>query len=460
MGHVLLISKNELLNSLYEVNLKAYVATSCTIKDNSSSAIGLMDQNMVFDAIIYLNDNSGSIKELVQYLKMQQLQTPLLILGEQESLNELNNENSLVIKNVYDLKMLLRSMAKILEVSAEQMATMKVAQYFPIPLNILNSMDTSHCDIYFRHKKEADFEYEYLKLIEKDSALNEKVQKFNTENKEINKQLYIESNERLRFINRASLLIIKKLQSGNLSTQDRVTVTAQAMGMLVEEIFDNPQISKEIAEVSQGCVDTINKVVKETSKAKDLLKMLTEHKDQYVYMHTVLATYIATGLLKNISWGSFEQIEKVSFALFFHDIFLVPVYQKYPGFHNEEDLLYNEYFEERDKEIVLEHARFAHDLIKTFPNAPIGADMMILQHHGMANGKGFAVTFKDDISPLAKVMIIAEDIATEILMKVKVEKEVLQDFFNKKQITERLLEEYDRPSYKKIIEAFEHVKLQ
>ena len=453
MGQALLISNNEVVNSLYEVNLRAYVAVSVTVKETVKSATLLLDQNLTVDAIIAVSENQSDLDFLLAYIKEKKLTVPLIVLGN----TSVKSNNTECINNKYDIRGLLRTMAKILEVTAAEMASRAVAKYFPIPIGLLSTMEKSHCDIYNRIRKVGDLEYDYFKILDKDSPVDEIVQKYSNEGAS---SLFIDASERLRFINRASGLVIEELQKGNLSTEDRVTVTAQAIGLIAENLFENPQISQEVANISQACINSIGTVVQNTSKANDLLKMLVTHKDNFIYMHSVLATYIASGILKNIPWGSIEQIEKVSFALFFHDIFLVPISLKYPNLTDEEELLYNDEIEEKDKEVIIEHAKLAAQLVQTFPDAPMGVDTIIKQHHGMSNGQGFAVTFKDDISPLAKVMIIAEDVATDILTKVKQQDEVIQDFFNKKQIMERLYETYDKQTYKKIIEAFEHVKLQ
>ena len=185
--------------------------------------------------------------------------------------------------------------------------------------------------------------------------------------------------------------------------------------------------------------------------------MLLENKGDFAYKHSVLATYLACGIIKNISWGSQEQQNKVSFALFFHDIYLVPLFKKYPDCANEEDFLFRSDVSEEEKTIVLEHAMLAGRLVKTFPRCPMGADMIITQHHGMTNGQGFAVNYKDDISPLSKIIIIAEDIATDILARLKAGD--AKKIADNDSYLERLRERYKNHTYKKIIEAFREVAL-
>ena len=145
----------------------------------------------------------------------------------------------------------------------------------------------------------------------------------------------------------------------------------------------------------------------------------------------------------------------MSFAFFFHDIFLVPIYKKHPDAINEEDLLFRDDVSDEDKKIVLEHASLAGQVVAKFPRCPMGADMIVTQHHGMTNGHGFAINFKDDISPLSKIMIIAEEVTTYILQSVNPnQKEDEKISINKEKVIGILDEKFKSHTYKKIIDAF------
>ncbi len=451
MSQVILISDNEVINNLYEVNLRAYVATNVTIKKSLDEAIELIKLSPNIDAVICfreLNKNDNAIENFHKFLFEYTFTIPVVVLGEPNK----PLANSIVLNNKYDIKGLLQAMAKILEISAKDMATKEVPKYFPIPIKLIAELEKSHCDVFYRSKRE-DFDFEYFKIIEKDADLGNSLKKYLSEGVE---HLFIIADERLRFINKTSKLVVNELQRDDLTQAERVEITAQVMGMVAEEIFENEEISEAVANISQACMDSIKEVVTGVPKMRSLLAMLLENKSDYVYKHSVLTTYFATQIIDNISWGSNEQKDKVAFALFFHDIFLVPVYQKYPEAISEEDLLFRDDVLEEDKKVVLEHAKLAGQMVKTFPRCPMGADMIITQHHGMTSGQGFAVNFKDDISPLSKIIIIAEDVATNILLKI--EEGDKKNAINKKVIMERLAERFRNHTYRNIIDALDNVQ--
>ncbi len=451
MSQALLISDNEVVNSLYEVNLKAYVAMNVSIKKNLSGAMELLGHAPNFDAIICFSETINNHKKgdhFISQIQDKLPHIPIIILGQFEG--EL--KNGISIKNKYDIKTLLQSMAKILEISAKEMASMSMPKFFPIPLKLFMQIDRGHCDIYFRNAKD-NFEYEYFKILEKDTPIGDSLQKYVSEGVE---HLYIDANERLRFINQASKAIVGELNRSDLSDEEKVEITSQGMGIVAEEIFDSEEISAEMAAISKACIESISEVVNAVPKARKLLAMLLENQADYCYKHSVLGTYIAGQIIDHISWGSTEQKEKVAFSFFFHDIYLVPIYKKYPSAVSEEDILFQPEVSDEDKKIVLEHAYKAGLLVKSFPRCPMGADMLITQHHAMVGGKGFAVNYKDDISPLSKVMIIAEEIGTQILIDTKDGQKLN---FDKKRMCAQLREKFVNHTYRKIIDAFEASKL-
>ena len=131
----------------------------------------------------------------------------------------------------------------------------------------------------------------------------------------------------------------------------------------------------------------------------------------------------------------------------------MPIYNKYPDFKYEEDLVFNDIIDDKDKDIVLNHARLASDMLKTFPRAPMGADTIAIQHHGMTNGVGFTMDFKDDVSPLSKIIIVSEEFVEQILKsKDSDETKVLQDHI------EHLRKKFTRHTYKKIIDTLESIQ--
>ena len=56
MSQALLISNNEVVNSMYEVNLRAYVAMNITVKTFVDDAVELLELNPSYDVIIIFSE--------------------------------------------------------------------------------------------------------------------------------------------------------------------------------------------------------------------------------------------------------------------------------------------------------------------------------------------------------------------------------------------------------------------
>ena len=100
-----------------------------------------------------------------------------------------------------------------------------------------------------------------------------------------------------------------------------------------------------------------------------------------------------------------------------------------------------------EKDLVKKHAQIAATLVAQFPRAPMGAEQIIKQHHGMTNGLGFADNFGANLSPLAIVFILAEDFTHEILIK--------NNDFNIKLKLAEMRKRYSTQRFQKIINALE-----
>lgn len=451
MSHALLISENQTLNNLYSVNLNAYVATNVTVKTSYKDAFKLIEINPNFDVIICLDNKKKreEISEIFNLIKSLDNIIPVIFVGTK---TEMIESNFIAIPNQYSLKEIVRSVAKILQVTAKDMAGKEVPKYFPIPVSFIMDLEKCDYDVFFRTEI-GSFEYEYFKIINKGQAVDSSIKKFNDEGTDF---LYVESQNRLSFINATSSYVLKELSSKNTSIEDQVKILGHGFDIVGETLFENPKAAEEIKDISMACITSINNVINKIPKLSTLLNTLLNSKGEFVYIHSILGSFIASHIIDNMDWGSKEQKEKVSFVFFFHDIFLVPIFKKYPHLNKEEDLLFSDELSENEKNVVLEHASLAGELVRNFKNLPIGADVIITQHHGMTSGKGFAMQFKDDISPISKVLMIAEEVAYYLFNLQKQGKSFKE---NKSLIIKEVKEKFRTHTYQKMINTLEKLEV-
>ncbi len=453
MSHILIISDNDIINDIYSFNLELYVGASSTIKNSVEDAIALMEQTPRLDFIVCLSEigeNEEAAKEIYYFLNEKNISIPLIIIGVPIGLPE---DKVTIIPFGKNVKRLIQAAAYILNLSARDMAEKVVPDYYPVPIKLFYNISELICDVFLLSDENKT--KEYIQVWKKGDSCENSIRNY------IDKgvhSLYIPSLFRLKFINSITERIEQGLQSPEkLSTEKKVELIEQGIEVIADELMISEEVSTSLVNISKTCLTAVKGVIQGCPRLRALLESLTGNKTRYVYSHAMLATYISHHVIENISWGGQGQKEKLSFVFFFHDLFLVPIYNKYPDLKYEEEMLFHSHLTDKEKSYILEHAKKASLIVQNFPRAPIGADAIVLQHHGMNNGEGFAVKFKDDIAPLAKVVVISEAYVEELF---KYFEEGLQgSSIPHKDILNNLYERFTWASYKKIIKTLETLKV-
>ncbi len=451
MTRALMISDNEVLNSVYVANLKVYTDTEIVIVADHEECETLLEHDTDFNALITLSMVAGTDTALLmfQFLIENDLSIPLVVVAHE---SELEEEGIPVIKDFYDIKAVVKSMANIMNITAKDMMSLDVPDYYPIALPLFYGIEDLPCDVYL--KKDIEAEDGYTLVFNKAGAVEERLSNFH--DRGIN-ALFVLAEHRLSFINYASKLILQRLENQESAAFEKMEAVEQGIEIVAESLFHQDELTEEMVNISKSCMGNMKDVVNEAPHLKNLLASLVANKSGYLYSHAILSTYVANHIVDVIDWGSDAHKEKVRFVLFFSDMFLAPIYKKYPDAKYEEDLLFNQSLTEDEKEFVLNHAKNAGEAIRAFPRCPMGADVIIKQHHGMTGGAGFAVKYKDDISPLAKVVIVAEAFVEDIL-RCRDDGRAFNDEV-KAEVISKLSERFNRHTYSKIIEPLESLNL-
>ncbi|EQC49219.1 HD domain protein [Bacteriovorax sp. BSW11_IV] len=442
MHKVLLISDNDLLRALYVANLQVYVNSETKVCTHHNEGIEILDSGEHFNVVICQNtigeDHAGVL--IYQHILENDIDSECIILGREEDVPEEVN----VIGDPMNMQALIRLCAEKLGVKARDMALLDVPQMFPFSIRMFFSLEKSPCDVYL--KSDENFNL----IFTKDQGIWPEIRKY--VDKDIS-NFYVHASDRLLLINNATQKIIKELhkkRDGN-ATLEKIDVAEQGFETVAQAFFDKNGPTKEVVALSNECMNMMQEVVTEVPDLKGLIILLTQNKSGFLYAHSIIAAFVSDFILSNISWGSNAHKDKLKFVLFFHDLYLGQIYTKFPDLAYEDQLVLDKRLSDEEKEIVLAHAAKAAEAVAKFPKAPMGVDAIIRQHHGTTNGLGFAITYKDDISPLAKVLIIAEAFTEYILKALKEEGKKA----NKADVISELKEKFPKHTYIKIIETLE-----
>ncbi len=452
MSNILIISDNEVLNSLYTVNLKIYTDSKVVTCKSLEDAIEYIENHENEIDLVYslcMIDEEDTALLAYHHLIENEREIPIIVIGNQ---SEAPDEVS-VVGNPYDIRGIIQSAANTFGVTAKDMAEKDMPDFYPMPIRMYFSLTLTPCDTFYRVREE-NGEFSYHKIFVKDEAIWPKVKDYLDEGIST---LYVPSEQRFSFAKQVTTQLIDDLNGIKEDPKTKVGVkldkVEQGIETVAEQIFDG-EMTKEVIELSNQCMDTIVEVLDDVPDLKGILKELTANKSGFLYSHSIIAGFVASHALDNIEWGGESHKEKLKFVLFFHDMYLTSVYKNHPELSYEDKLIFDNNLTEDEKEVVISHAAQAADAIKRYPKCPMGVEAIIRQHHGTSNGLGFATNYKDDISPLAKVMIISEAFTEEMLKTIqrgeKVEIPVILEF---------LKQSFSKHTYVKITKSLETLKL-
>ena len=443
MGQILVISDNEILNQLYVTNLEVYLGAKVVLVNSTANAFKELKRNRA-DLLITINMINGqdSAAEVYEHLVSNQLKTKLIIIGNPSK--EL--ADVIVVPNSYNLQNLIRSCAQVLGVTAKSMVEKEVPQYYPIENQFLAKIREVPCNVYMKMKDES-----YTLIAKKGDLIGSTIKQFVSEDAAT---LFVNSLDRLLIINVISTSIIEFLeQTEGLETNEKSEALKTGFQFAASNFSDSEAVTADIMNLANACTKVMEEIVTDTPSLKKLLTILNAQRDGFLYTHAILAAYVSNHIIRRVSWGGDSHVEKINFVLFFHDIMLAPIYLKHPTLKYEEDLLFSDALTDKEKETVLNHARLAAEVIVTYKRAPIGADLLIKQHHGITNGIGFALDFKDDISPLSKIVLISESVVEEFMKQREINPDYILDM---KSVLELLYNKFRKSTYKKIIQTLEN----
>lgn len=447
MHKALFLSDNEFLSDIYKINLASYVDTDLIVLNDFESVAAEVEAG-AYEIVITLSTIDGNDIGPKMLEVSEKANLPLVVVGEKSEVS--NTPEVVTVPGNLNIQFFLRNIARVLGVTAQEMAEKNVGEYFPMGIKVFLGMENAPCDVFYKISKAGQPE-SYTKVWSEGQKIDDKFDKF--KNLEI-LNLYIPSDKRLTITNFVTKAISNRLSDKSLGQEDKLEAVESGFELMAQNLFSNEEVAEEVLEISSQCIETINDVIKEDPSLSDLLKSMLSNKSRFIYMHSVLTTFVCQYILEKISWGSKEHVEKVSYVLFFHDMYLVPIYNDHMDIKYEEDLIFSPDLSDEEKDVIINHAKEAGNALKRLPKTPIGADTITTQHHGATNGVGFAMDPGDDVSPLAKVILIGEAFVDEFMKCKDESREPLVGT-----ILEELTYRYTNKSYHKIITTLEKIRL-
>jgi HD-GYP domain-containing protein (c-di-GMP phosphodiesterase class II) len=334
------------------------------------------------------------------------------------------------LPNGLDLRGVIKGAASALAITAQQMVDKKVEDDFPVPARYFEWINHPVCNVLSKDGKVLCSAMEKL-----DSSL--------WKNDDC---LYVSKVDRLKIVNQITAELIGRLEDKELNPDESVQAGASSYELLSHKLVSLGLNEETIAQAQKNMM-SLRRQVKAYPKLGALLQRMLSNQAGYLYRHTQIVTYISLHIVRNIDWGTPEQEDKIAFIAFFHDIALEVDSQA--KIHTKEELRTSK-MPTREKTLVDKHAQVAAELVHKYPHAPMGADQIIRQHHGMLNGIGFSDHFGANLSPMAIVFVVAEEFTRLILNKEN-------GPLSGKELVRELRERFPTSRFKKIIDSLEEI---
>lgn len=445
MSQTLIISGNDSFVDILNLNLSTYAGTDVIVKNSFLDSRVLIENHPGIHLIITDEEISRekTARELIIYLDELTRAIPVIIVGDKKKFQELKLVE--VISPDLEIRKLLQIAAKFLKITPVAMANRVVPDFFPIGTNYCLSMKTAPCDIYI-----LDNNSNYTKRFDEDSEFSP------GEIRDLidfggHASIYVDSVNRLKFVNQVTTSLKSQLSDKSISIEEKVQAADTAIHVVQEEILrgGNSKIEDAVRDLATTAISTCTDIAKADTRVANLLKKLLENKSSYLYQHIQIIIYICQVVLKNVEWGSSEQAEKLAFVAFFHDICLTK--DKMAKITSNEELERSETLSMYEKDLINKHAKMSAEIAQRFDSAPLGSDVIIMQHHGSPSGAGFAETFTNNISPLAILFIVAEEL-TNYIVEIPKETELKS---HKKMFIRELRKKFLRSKYIKLIDIIE-----
>lgn len=436
MSITLLVESEKEISTYYCINLKAWVGTKCVVLPSAKEAIIYLQENENVDLVISKSKNNkeNSAEAIDTYLQSTGRNTPFIVIGP----SSLDQDNIIHLASFLEVKPLVQTAAKALGVTAQDMATLAVPDYFSIPAEFFYFLHGPIADVYYQESPEI-----FIKKFDAGEILNQsELQAFLGNHID---ELFVKKADRLKFVSYISQELAGKMDLSSLAESDRLRAVEISMPLLSQNL-KKFGITEETVKLSNRNMKQMMQSAKGSTDLIRMLKRFGKDKASYLFKHSQLLMYLGQHVLGELDWGTPEQTQKFQFIAFFHDIVLENDEQAM--IHSQEQLKESSLTPD-EVELVKTHAQASAEIILKHPKAPMAADIIIRQHHGIPHGVGFTTTYGANLSPMTIVFILSEDFADTICR-------LGFDFDIKVKIKE-MRERYSTQRFQKIIDALEKV---
>ena len=384
---------------LIEIECRAFSGDNFKIFSDVEEFQSLIQSSNSIDIVVVDAPDDADVFSLLTseiQNKSQQLKEIFLITNQIVPINKVKHfaKNALE-EMLHDLRMLLHA------------SNATDDGYISVPMETLIHFKLLPCDLYIKVG-----ENKYFKRIPANEEIDAPtftsfVQRGITE-------LYFERKNNRDFSFMLINNMINKVQQDYVKIDEKLVATNNVL-LTTQQIIAKLGFKPKLIEV---CDSVINQIISDVGGGQEnfqkfLLELRKQKELSFQYRLIELTSFIGTQMIELIEQPRHHEykIKRLVFASMFCDVSLTNPDQIH--YRRADQVASLKSFE---KKLVSEHAFLSSEMIRNYSNAPWEAIEIIKQHHGSLKGNEFPAKISEDLDPMAKCLMAAQEIAYDILI--------------------------------------------
>ena len=406
MSQILIVDDQETLKALVKLSLLKCTGYNVLSQSNAEISLAFMETDFNIDLIICrpMIQNENTALLLINFLKKNNLTTPILTLGEMQS----DYAHLQHIKSEASWEEILKKTGEILKVEIDLEKNIQTQSFNPVGINYFLSVSDIPigCDVYIGVKKGT--EVHYVKRFHADEIIGrEIIEKYKSSGLH---QFYITQEQFKHFIDHSMKHLLYKLKSEKMSSETRHKLNSDSINLMSERI-KSLGIDQTTVELVESSVNSMKESLGEKNALSNFMETLQSNKGSYGYQHSFLTCLILHRIAKKFYWFSHKIKEKMTLISYFHDIALP---EELVAFNSEEAMMRAD-LKTSEKDLINNHALLSANIVGSFKFVPEDVASIIREHHGSLKGIGFHSHLSIAVSPISQMFIVVEDFVDEVL---------------------------------------------
>lgn len=423
------------------LNLLVYTQAKIKIFDSFDALKEALEENVPDSIIVYVTPELASIDpdfHLIRILKLKNASPHVTLIGMEKS----DYKEVSCFPSKVAIKEIIRTLAQKCGITAQTMSKLQIGEYYALPQDFFLPGWQSIHNLYFINPEETS-EKPQLAL-----KAGELITKEFLEKSAEKKYFAVKSTQRLELVNSFTSRMTELLLAPNQTLRERTYNVSKAYDMIAEGL-KNIGLPETTAKVSKAAISSMEEVVGKISQLKELLDNMQKDQASLRYKHSVITCFVGTRIIELSENDTKEYLTLWTYLCFFHDMFLEKDEWVWVD-HSDELVKLNA--TEKEKQIIVNHARLAAKVLSQYKELPPGLDTLVKQHHGSKMGDKLD-SLSLGISPLAILFIVVEEWTKEYLNFMNHP----EKRFPYEKFVEYLYKKYPYPVFKKYLIHFKNI---